>query len=167
MDGVIAEIRLWAAAFAPRNWAFCDGRLLSISSNTALFTLLGTTYGGDGKTSFALPNLCGRTAIGAREQTSLNMGDMIGQESVTLATDQLPQHAHMVRASSQAGTIASPDRVYPAAANGPSVYGPPTNEVMNPEALLVTGGSLSHDNMMPYTGLNYIICLYGMFPARG
>jgi microcystin-dependent protein len=139
---------------------------MPISYNTALFSLVGTTYGGDGKTTFALPNLCGRTAVGANDQTGLYRGDMFGQESVTLIATEMPQHTHVVRASGQAGTVASPDRAYPAAANGQSLYGPASTDVMNPMALSMAGGSQPHDNMMPYTGLNYIICLRGMFPYR-
>lgn len=171
MDGTISEIRLWAANFAPYNWALCDGRLLLIRENTALYALLGTQFGGDGVTTFALPNLCGRTLVGARDiagdgQPQLAVGQTGGVETVTLTAAQLAPHTHTIQASTNAGTLASPQGAYPAGAHGQDLYGPPTDTAMHLATVAPAGGSLPHENMMPFLGLNYIICLRGYFPYR-
>jgi microcystin-dependent protein len=171
MEGTIGEIRLWASNFAPMYWAFCDGRLLSIRQFTPLFALVGTTYGGDGVNTFALPDLRGRTPIGAGQNPvgglqSLAMGTAGGTEAVTLVTAEMPVHTHSVRAAGEAGTTVSPASAYPAGANGQDLYGEVPASAMGNAATVPAGGGQAHNNMMPYIGLNHIICLNGMFPCR-
>lgn len=167
----VAEIRIFAGNFAPTGWALCDGQLMPISQNTALFSLLGTTYGGDGKSNFALPNLQGSAPLQAGQGPGLSLrdlGETGGEQNVTLLDSEMPAHNHGVQA---AGT---PDQLTPvnnAWASGQkgfgNVYAPPGNNVqMNPAALSVAGGSLPHNNMPPYLCLTFIIALQGVFPAR-
>jgi microcystin-dependent protein len=178
MDGYLAEIRIWAATFAPRNWAFCQGQILAISQNTALFSLLGTTYGGDGRTTFALPDLRGRVPVGVGNGpglTNRSQGQKGGTESVTLTEQQIPSHTHTaastLSASASEGTAGNPAGNLPAASREMPLYSTSANLVqMDAGAIDTTvanaGGSQSHTNMQPHIGLHYIICLQGIFPSR-
>jgi microcystin-dependent protein len=161
------EIVLFAGNFAPRGWAFCDGQLLSIAQNTALFSLLGTTYGGNGQTTFALPDLRGRTPIGPRQGPGLSnrdLGQQVGEENVTLTVNQLPAHNHPLRGSDGAVNSTKPTSAVPAKGGSYSTANP--NVTMHPQAAGISGGSQPHDNMQPSLGLNYIICIEGIYPSR-
>jgi microcystin-dependent protein len=153
--------------FPPKGFAFCAGQLMAISQNTALFSLLGTFYGGDGKSTFALPNLQGMHAIGAGQGPGLqtyDLGQTGGSENVTLITTEMPQHTHTVNGAKGAGSLPSPGAD---ALSGAAVYSDAAaNTQMNPQMLPIAGGSQPHNNMMPYLALNWIIALQGVFPAR-
>lgn len=178
MEGTIGEIRLFAANFAPKNWWYCDGSLLAIRSNTALFSILGTTYGGDGKTTFGLPNLGGRSAIGAGQGPGLSyydLGEMIGNNTVTLTVSNLPLHTHaaagsiVIPASSDVGDSETPaNNVF--AANDSMYTSQAGNSTTKPAPLSlqigISGGSTPMSITQPSLGMNYIICLYGTFPPR-
>ncbi|HEX8179664.1 MAG TPA: tail fiber protein [Pyrinomonadaceae bacterium] len=166
----IGEIRLFAGTFEPAGWAFCDGRLLPISENDTLFVLLGTTYGGDGENTFALPDLRGRVPMHAGTGPGLSsriIGEAGGVESVTLTTQQLPVHSHpaICVSGTNTGNAATPGGSVWAAQSSTGVYAaqPPTNP-MNAGAMSAVGGSQPHDNMIPYLGINFIISLFGLFP---
>jgi microcystin-dependent protein len=166
MEPFIGEIRLVPFNFAPRGWALCAGQMLSISQNTALFSLLGTTYGGDGRTTFALPDLRGRVAVGTGQPavgSDYPLGATGGQEAVELMTPQLPAHSHPVNASSAAATSKSPAGAYPA---GGGAYTGARNVRMKNAMIALTGGGEEHENRQPYLSLNYIIALQGIYPAR-
>jgi microcystin-dependent protein len=169
----IAEIRIFAGNFAPRSWAFCDGQLLPISNNTALFSLIGTTYGGDGRTTTALPNLEGRAPMHPGRgpgQTARRLGQRVGVETVTLTEAQIPSHTHTVRANPASGTTNMPTNVASIAGAGADrLYGTntTTNLVdMSDQTLSATGGSQAHGNLQPYLVLNFIIALQGLYPSR-
>jgi microcystin-dependent protein len=177
MEGTIGEIRLFAGNFAPKHWAFCQGQLLSIAQNTALFSILGTTYGGNGQTTFALPDLRGRVPVGAGTGPGLSpiaLGEMAGTPTVTLLTSNLPAHTHTLMASNQPGATPEPAGNVAAVLTDSSGTGAPPNNgylstfntSMNPQAISPAGGSMPINIMQPYLGLNYIICMYGLFPAR-
>lgn len=160
----LAEVRIVGFNFAPRGWAFCDGQVLPINQNQSLYSLLGTTYGGDGRTSFALPDMRGRTPIhvgnGHRE------GQKSGEESHTLAANEMPQHDHVMRASAADGTVIAPVGNFLARATVPT-YTTPANLVdMNVGAVAGVGGGQAHENMQPYLALNFCIALQGLFPSR-
>lgn len=157
----IGEVRPTAFSVVPRGWTLCNGQLLSIAQNQALFSILGTTYGGDGITTFALPNLQGRVPVGAGNTMAL--GEAAGAPSVTLLASQIPAHTHAALASSAAGAEDPTDRG-PAAAKA---YGPVTSLVaLSPESVAPAGGSQAHGNMQPYLVINYMIALQGIFPSR-
>ena len=173
-DKFVAEIRIYPFNFAPSGWAFCNGQLLPLSQNTALFSLLGTTYGGDGKSTFALPNLQGQAPMqpGQGQGLSLrDLGETGGTETVTLLVSEIPFHSHTIRSA----TIDPADSNIPtnnnigSSSNG-SVYNSTTNGGtlvnMNDQTLAVTGGSIPHNNMMPYLTVNFCIALQGIFPPR-
>ncbi|HEX6384975.1 MAG TPA: tail fiber protein [Anaerolineae bacterium] len=168
----IAEIRIFAGNFAPRGWAFCNGQLLPISQNTALFSLVGTTYGGDGRTTFALPNLQGRAPLHPGQGpglTARQLGEQGGTESVTLSAAEIPNHAHALQAYSRPGDLADPAERSLARASGGNVYqqNSSTNMVqMDGQALADSGGSQPHNNMQPYLAINFIIALQGIYPSR-
>lgn len=165
----IGEIRMAGFNFAPRNWAFCNGQLLSINQNTALFSLLGTTYGGDGQTTFALPNLQGRVPMHQGQGSGLTprtMGELAGQEAVTLISTQMPAHNHLVNVFNDDGTAKTPVNSFPAAATAPIYSATAGGGTMNPQALSVAGGSQPHNNIQPYLVVNFIIALNGIFPSR-
>jgi microcystin-dependent protein len=176
-DPFVAEIRIFPFNFAPKGWAFCDGQLLPISQNTALFSLLGTTYGGDGKSTFALPNLQGSVPMhsgsgGGPGLTQHFEGEEGGSETVTLLTTEMPAHAHNVgRALDQPGNSTTPVASIWAqtgtvrAAVNSYRPGPPTG-AMKTDVILPTGSSFPHNNMQPYLTLNFCIALQGVFPAR-
>jgi microcystin-dependent protein len=166
MDPFLGEIRLVAFTFAPRGWALCAGQLLPINQNQALFALLGTTYGGDGRTTFALPDLRGRVPVGAGQSatgSSYELGSNGGQETVKLTASQLPAHSHSVRASSGASTTRNPSNGV-AAAGG--AYAATGNAKMSTAMITRSGGGQAHDNRQPYVSLNYIIALQGIFPSQ-
>ena len=176
-DQFVAEIRIFAGNFAPTGWALCNGQLMPISQNTALFSLLGTTYGGDGKTTFALPDLQGRAPLQAGQGPGLSLRDLGeegGEEAVTLLESEMPAHSHTVRCLGANASQGSPETgvwaiagarraevvQYSASAGNPSA-------LMNPLALTIAGSSSPHNNMPPYLTLNFIIALQGIFPPRG
>lgn len=167
----LGEIRMVGFNFAPVGWAMCNGQLLSIAQNTALFSLLGTTYGGNGTTTFALPNLQSRVPVHQGEGAGLSpyfIGQFGGVETVTLLTNQMPEHSHLVNASANKGNKASPIGNYPAsdAAGITAEYnGSPTGE-MNAGMIAIAGGNQPHTNVQPYLTLNFIIALQGIFPSR-
>ena len=175
MEGTIGEIRMFAGVFEPKSWAFCLGQTLSVNQNTALFSILGTTYGGDGKNTFMLPNLGGRTAVGAGQgagTTYYPLGAPTGSETVTLNASNLPPHAHQQMASADtptgntaAGTaLASNTRVTnPPMAN---IYAAPADLVAMGTSTGPTGTSQPLSVVQPSLGINYIICTYGNYPSR-
>lgn len=171
MDNFIGEIMLVPYNFAPRGWAFCAGQILPISQNTALFSLIGTTYGGNGQTTFALPNLQGRAALGQGQGPGLSrydLGEQDGVESVTLVASQLPVHTHSLRVATDPASGIAPNGAYPAPTTGGvgNEYGTVQAAPMAPNAVGPTGGDQPHTNMQPYLTLNYIIALEGIFPQR-
>lgn len=171
-DPFVAEIRMFAGNFAPKGWAMCNGQLMPLSQNTALFALLGTTYGGNGKSNFALPDLQGSAPMmwGQGQGLSLrDIGERSGSTSVTLLETEMPAHTHQTRCNVDEPTASSPTgNIWSTVRDSaPAVYGDATNLVaMHPAALSVSGGSLPHNNMQPYLCLNFIIALQGIFPPR-
>ena len=167
----IAEIRIFAGNFAPQGWSFCDGSLLSIANNTALFSLIGTTYGGDGQTTFALPDLRNRVPVHmgtGTDGTAFVIGQSGGTATVTLTAAQLPSHTHGVQALSGPATAGSPALgVYAnALPKTPYASAPSRSVTMNAAMLAPTGGGQPHDNMQPYLGISFIISLFGIFPSQ-
>lgn len=171
-DGYIGEIKMFAGNFAPRNWAFCDGAILPIQSNQALFAILGTTYGGNGITTFALPDMRGRVPIhcGNSQGPGLTpriLGEQAGAESVSLNITNLPAHSHNINASTAAGTTSNPSGAFPANTGSlDKEYGSSANVIMNPTAVAPVGNNIPVPIMQPYSGVNFIICLTGIFPPR-
>lgn len=167
----LAEVRIVGFNFAPRGWAFCDGQILPINQNQSLYSLLGTTYGGDGRTSFALPDLRGRTPIHVGRSNGgghHDLGQKSGEETHTLSANEMPQHTHILHASSSDGNTQAPQghvlartvsNLYEANASaiGPNIQ---------PGTVTNVGGSQAHDNMQPYLTLNFCIALQGLFPSR-
>jgi microcystin-dependent protein len=170
-DPFVAEIRIFPFNFAPKGWAFCDGQLLPISQNTALFSLLGTTYGGDGKSNFALPDLQGRAPMHPGQGPGLSLhdlGETGGSQTVTLLESEISAHSHAVSASQADGTSQSPVGEKLATGVGIGQYAAPGGLTqLSPNALTSTGGSQPHNNMQPYLTLNFNIALQGIFPPRG
>lgn len=190
MDGYLGQIMAWAPNWAPQNWEFCNGALVSINSNPSLFSLLGTMYGGDGRVTFGLPNLQGRVAVGAGYGVGLtprSPGQYGGQESVALNEAQMPVHNHTATASDTGSASASlplsqtdavretPDAGDVLATPSLEIYGPNSNTVETPlpvttggESVVIgnTGGSQAHENMQPYQVVSYIICVQGLYPSR-
>jgi microcystin-dependent protein len=169
----VAEIRIFAGNFAPKGWATCDGQILSISQNTALFSLLGTFYGGDGKTTFALPNMQSSAPVHQGQGQGLSqrfLGEASGVPYVTLLTSEMPTHTHFIQGSTEDATLKVPDpSEFLGRSKGGTIYQSNTSAnlvVMNPQCLGVTGGSQPHNNMQPYLTLLFIIALQGVFPAR-
>ena len=172
-DPFVAEIRIFAGNFAPKGWASCDGQILPISQNTALFSLLGTFYGGDGKSTFALPNLQGSAPMfwGQGPGLSLHdLGEMSGSQTVTLLESEIPAHAHALNAAVVPGTLNAPDTTRALArSSGAAVYQTSNAGLvqMNPQTVTPAGSSFPHNNMMPTLTLFFIIALQGVFPPRG
>jgi microcystin-dependent protein len=173
-DQFVGEIRMFPFNFAPTGWALCNGQILPISQNTALFSLLGTSYGGDGKSTFGLPNLQGRTPRDQGQGPGLNLvdiGEMGGEQVVVVTTAQMASHGHIAHAQSGVGTTRSPSGKIWAEYKGgipASAYatGKP-DLVMSTLAIGHTGGGQAHNNMPPYLTLNFCIALLGVFPPRG
>lgn len=173
-DPFVAEIRIFGFNFAPTGWAMCNGQLMPISQNTALFSLLGTTYGGDGKSTFALPNMQSNAPMQPGQGPGLSLhdlGETGGSEYVTLLESEIPAHSHGLLASTQPGEDAAPN---PSVALGRSVGASLYQSTVNANivrlsfnALGVAGSSLPHNNMQPYLTLNFCIALQGVFPPRG
>ena len=169
----VAEIRMFGCNFAPTGWAQCDGQLISIAQNTALFSLLGTAYGGDGQSTFGLPNLQGSVPVNAGQGPGLSvylLGQSGGSESVTLLPTEMPNHSHAMMASSQPGEDATPTTEALARSVNASLYQPTANANVVPlsgQAVAPAGSSLPHNNMMPYLVINFCIALQGVFPQRG
>jgi microcystin-dependent protein len=173
-DPFLAEIRIFPFNFAPKGWAFCDGQKLPISQNTALFSLLGTTYGGDGKSNFALPDIQGSAIMHPGQGPGLSLhdlGETGGSDTVTLLQSEMPSHAHSLTASQQDATERTPNvggaGQLLATGLGISQYqmpGPVTT--LNPSVVAPTGGNQPHNNLMPFLTLNFCIALQGVFPPR-
>ena len=164
----VGEIRLFAGNFPPNGWAFCDGQLLSIAENEVLFALIGTTYGGDGQITYALPDMRGRVPVHqGTGQSSYVIGQSGGVENVTLTAAQMPAHSHGLRASTQAAKAANDASNAYGASTSANYYGAGTPTMpMDAGTLANAGSGLSHNNMAPYTALNYIISLFGVFPSQ-
>lgn len=163
-DPYLGEIRLFGGNFEPAGWMICDGRLLPISEFDALFALIGTTYGGDGQETFAIPNLLGRVPV--HQGSTYPLGQAAGVEEVTLTTQQIPIHTHALLASTRVATQSSPAANMLGQSGVADMYGigVPTS-ALAPGAVSPTGGSQPHQNMQPYLGLNFILSVYGHFPS--
>lgn len=166
----VGEIRMFAGNFAPRGWAFCDGQLLAVTSNEALFSLFGTIYGGDGRTTFGLPDLRGRVPIHAGSGSGLSsrrLGSRAGAENVTIAVNSLPSHTHIWRAASASAQNRTPVGNTPASASS-ATYGNATSLTALNAATVsaASGGGRSHTNLMPFCCIHFIIALFGIFPSR-
>jgi microcystin-dependent protein len=166
----VGEIRMFAGNFAPRGWAFCDGQLLAVSQNDALFSLLGTIYGGDGRTTFGLPDLRGRIPIHAGQGPGLSqrrLGAKGGAEDVTVTVNQLPSHSHgPLKASSQTATEALPGGAVTAQTDIPLYADDTPFAAFNSGSITTVGGSRNHTNLMPYLCIHFIIALVGIYPSR-
>lgn len=174
-DPFLAEIRMFSGNFPPAGWATCNGQLLSITQNTALFSLLGTTYGGDGRTTFGLPDLQGRAPVQQGQGPGLsdrNLGEMGGSPTVTLTQAEMPQHTHTVLAVDDAGDSSDPTgRTWAQALKGrvgDPLYssGQAPNLTMAPQAVQSSGGNQPHNNLQPYLTVTFIIALQGIYPQR-
>ncbi|NUN96067.1 MAG: phage tail protein [Candidatus Omnitrophica bacterium] len=161
----LSEIRIMSFVFAPKGWALCNGQLLPINQNQGLFSLLGTTFGGDGRVNFALPDLRGRTPIHVGSGHTL--GERGGEQAHTVSIAELPEHVHVVNASGSPATTNTPDStLYLAQSTGDNAWGPASNLVaMSPSSILNTGGSQAHLNMQPFLTLSFCIALQGIFPS--
>ena len=172
LDPFIGEIILFTGNFPPQGYAFCDGQLLSIAQNTALFSILGTTYGGNGVTTFGLPDLRGRVPVHSGSSAGpglpfVDLGEMGGERNHTLSNPEMPAHTHVAFADSGNGTQSSPAGGLPARdPSGSPVYSTNAVASLAGNAIGATGGNQPHNNMQPYTGLNYCIALFGIFPPR-
>ncbi|HEX8391915.1 MAG TPA: tail fiber protein [Longimicrobium sp.] len=160
----LSEIKVVSFNFPPKGWALCNGQLLPINQNQALFALLGTTYGGNGQTNFALPNLRGRVPI--HRGNGHNLGEAAGSTSVTVNISQLPTHTHLVQATNNPSTSDDPTGNVIGQAGGNLYAGFASPAAMGPAMVTNTGGSQPHNNMMPYLTLNFIIALQGIFPSQ-
>ena len=161
----IGEIRMFGGNFAPVGWAFCNGALMAIDQNDALFNLIGTTYGGDGQTTFALPNL--QSCVPIHVGPGFALGQSGGAESVTLTTSQIPAHSHLPQCNSGTGNLGVPTAgvwAQPTAGTDYSDVAP--SLVMDPAAIGSAGGSQPHDNMVPFLAVNFILSLFGVFPSQ-
>lgn len=162
-DQYLSEIRMFSFGFPPRGWAFCNGQILQINQNQALFALIGTTYGGNGQTTFALPNLQGRVPL--HMGSGYVEGQTAGETAVTITTQTLPAHTHMVQANSGASTNLPSNSAVPGG-GGAEGYGTPPNSSMNPAIVGFAGGSQPHTNMQPFLVINFCIAVTGIFPSR-
>ena len=172
-DPFVAEIRIFPFNFAPKGWAWCDGQLLPLSQNTALFSLLGTTYGGNGKSNFALPDLQGRAPMHPGQGPGLSLhdlGETGGSETVSLLESEIPAHNHFVRAVGEdPGDLQAPapNRALARSGSGFAYISGPQNVFMAPETLAPAGGDQPHNNLQPYLTFYFCIALQGVFPPRG
>ena len=171
-ESFLGEIRMFAGSFAPRSWALCDGQLLAISENDALFSLLGTIYGGDGRTTFGLPDLRGRLPVHAGTPPGLTprqIGSKFGQEAAVVSVAQLPAHNHEVLVSNAAGSQNAPAGSFLAGSPNTRLYRPQTtnNALLDADTIGSSGGSAqAHNNLMPFLCVNFIIALTGIYPSR-
>jgi microcystin-dependent protein len=164
----VGEIRMFAGNFAPVGWAFCQGQLMAISENDTLFNLIGTTYGGDGQSTFALPNLSSRIPLhmGTNLGQTYIIGQMAGEEQVTLTTNQIPSHTHTAVANTSGDGISPSAEVWGGSTDVAQFAAPASiNGQMSAQAIQPTGGSQPHDNMIPFLCVNFIISLYGVYPT--
>lgn len=178
MEGTIAEIHMWAASFSPRNWLYCNGQIMSIAQNTAMFSLLGTTYGGNGQTTFAIPDLRSRVPVGTGQApglTNYQLGQVTGTETNTITAANIPAHTHALGGTAKmlttnvAGNAPAPGGNY-FANDGSTKYkstgGGGTFKPATVALSLGASGGTPVNNIMPYTGISYIICQFGIFPSR-
>lgn len=174
-DPFTGEIRMFAGNFAPYHWAFCSGTILSISQQSALYSLIGTFYGGDGRTSFGLPDMRGRIPVGWGQgpgQPNYNIGQKAGLEEVALTTAQMPAHTHLLEGSSASANSSEPAGNLPATTTDGDFYSTAVNDPSNPLEAMATGivtdsgSNGAHPNLMPYRTLSFIICLMGVYPSR-
>jgi microcystin-dependent protein len=166
-DPFLGELKLMSFSYPPKGWALCNGQLLPISQNQALFSLLGTTYGGDGRVNFALPDLRGRAPM--HNGAGVALGEKAGQEAVTLTNGQMPAHTHALTGTADLANASVPGGALPAAKprGGMNRYAPAGNDtVMAASALAPAGGNQPHPNMQPYTVLSWVIAMQGIFPSR-
>jgi microcystin-dependent protein len=182
MEGTIGEIRMFAGNFAPRNWAFCQNQIISIASNTALFSILGTTYGGNGQTTFALPDFRGRVPVSAGQGPGLSpysLGQMGGAETFSISNVNFPAHSHpfsgsiTMPATAAAGDADTPQGNYPATLDGTDMYSTTNNgsglgnmQLALTAALAGAASPVPVNNIQPVLGMNYIICMQGVYPSR-
>ena len=174
MDSYVGDIRLFAGNYAPLGWLLCNGAVLKIGEHVELFSLIGTTYGGDGRKTFAVPDLRGRVPVGqgaGHGLTPRELSQMYGSESVTLLTAQLPQHSHTLNATTATATSAKPQGMLLAQTGADNLYGPlptsgPLPQDMAATSVSDTGGNQAHPNIMPSMAMNYIIAFVGDYPAR-
>lgn len=179
MEPFIGQIMMFAGNFAPRGWAFCEGQLLPINQNQALFSILGTTYGGDGRTTFALPDLRGRAPIHKGQgpgMSNISLGQSGGTEQVTLTISNMPSHNHTLNASSEQGTDSNPSGKVPASSQfqlsrqepvvNVNSYSNSPNTNMSPNTIGIQGGNQPFNNRNPYLGINFVIALTGIYPSR-
>ncbi len=170
MDPFVAEIRIFPFNFAPKGWAFCDGQILPLSQNTALFSLLGTTYGGDGKSNFALPNMQGNAPMHPGQGPGLSLhdlGETGGSDTVSLLESEIPSHTHGYTVSQADGLVGAPAGQLCATGIGVGMYAPPGTLVqLNDNSLAPAGGDQPHNNLQPYLTLNFCIALQGVYPPR-
>ena len=159
----LAEIKIISWNYAPKGWAFCNGQLLPINQNQALFSLLGTTYGGNGQTTFALPDFRGRAPV--HVGAGFTLGQKAGEDAHTVTMSELPQHTHPVNASTAPGTVNIPTGNFLANSNV-SPYRTSANTNLSPQIVSNTGGSQPHENRQPYLVLNFVIALQGIFPSQ-
>ncbi len=169
-DPFLGEIRLFPYTFAPRGWALCNGQILSIAQNTALFSLIGTIYGGDGRTTFALPDLRGRVAVSSGQGPGLSqydVGQTGGAESVTLTEAEAPAHTHAMNVNGPSSGSNNPNNRYLGRVSTGTAYAATTNgKTLKPDAIAPSGADHPHENRPPHLALNYCIALEGVFPAR-
>jgi microcystin-dependent protein len=169
-DPYVGEIRIFAGTFAPAGWAFCDGQIMPVAGNEALFNLIGTIYGGDGDQTFALPDLRGRVPVHMGQGPGLSqnnqIGDKFGVELVTLTTQQIPTHRHALQASTAGGTTARASGAVLASAPAAAAFvSDPPDTLLAPNSAAGLGGSQPHDNMPPFVAVSYIISLFGVYPS--
>jgi microcystin-dependent protein len=175
----IGEIKMFGGNFAPTNYAMCNGQLIAISQNTALFSILGTTFGGNGQTTFGLPDFRGRVPVHQGQGNGLSpytMGEVAGSESITLLNTQMPAHNHTVAVVNTPGNVIDPTNALPAEVNNGTVRAPKTDNfgfsnatatgTLAPTAVSMSGGNQPHENRQPFLCVNFIIALYGIFPSR-
>lgn len=167
-EGYVGEIRMFGGNFAPLDWAFCNGQLMSIAENPALFNLIGTTYGGDGQTTYALPDLQGRVPVhqGQGVDAAYVIGQRAGEETVTLIASQIPSHAHSASVSSAPGAQPGPGSNLPAASASAALYTGNAPNVALSSVALGTDGGLPHNNLQPFLCVNFIISLFGVYPSQ-
>jgi len=168
-DPFVGEIRMFGGNYAPRGWTFCNGALMAISQNETLFTLIGTTYGGDGQSTFGIPNLLGRIPVhqGTNAGTPYSLGQMSGTESVTLTAGQMPVHTHPLNCGTATGTATTAAGNILAGSTLSPYTATAADSSMNNQSVSVAGGSQPHDNMMPYLCISFILSLEGIFPSQG